>query len=399
MDETPSAKAFVSEEDRYRWVVFALSYLLMFAFPFPLQSVPPLLDLIRSEVYFNNAKTGFLMGTYGIPGLFMPLAAAALAMRYDRKKVVISGLVAITAGLVLFALGQSYWLLVIGRLICGIGGKVVLSLAPLFVITAFDSRNLGAVIGLFNTAVPIGSIVALNAFGYSGRHLGWRMSIAVAAAGFALLTAVIAGVLRLPPRTPEEGSGWGLMKLERSVVCLCVLNLLINAVTMAYITFSPHYFEGAGVSGSTANFLASLVILEMAILGPAVGFVTDRIGRRRQVLVLSSVVVAVSFALFAAADIPPYVPVVLLGIGASAVPVVVFPLLRTVISAERMSFAIAALIIASNIGGTVGPMFMGSLLDIGGYPTAFLSLAAASLLIIPAAAGVPPDPPPETGGK
>src|SRR3954453_20810974 len=53
-----------------KWLIFTLAYLVMVLFGFVLQSLPPLFQHITSEIPFSHLLKGFLMGAFGIPGLF-----------------------------------------------------------------------------------------------------------------------------------------------------------------------------------------------------------------------------------------------------------------------------------------------------------------------------------------
>lgn len=66
------------KNDSYKWVVLAISFMLMLTFAISLQSLPPLFDKIVKDIYFSNSQAGMLMSAYAIPGIFLS---------YQRKKI------------------------------------------------------------------------------------------------------------------------------------------------------------------------------------------------------------------------------------------------------------------------------------------------------------------------
>jgi predicted MFS family arabinose efflux permease len=375
----------IAQKEGYRWVVLVIAYLLMFLFALPLQAVPPMLDQIGKDIPLSNSMAGLLMGAYGIPGFFMPVAAAILASRYDKKNLTVVALVVMAAGLVLFSLSVSYPMLLTARLLSGLGAKVILSLAPLLVILFFQKDNLATIIGVFNTAVPLGSIVSMNFFGYIGRIIGWRGATLI----LALLTMFLVVLVRFALFIPVEHERrdhdlqFNRREMDARIWLLALVNFLINVVTLAYITFAPHFFTATGYTPAESNLMASLVMIETAALGPAAGYLIDRRDLKKPIIAAGSIIMAASFPLLCVWGhlIPLWV--VLLGIGAAVVPVVVFPLLRDVLKPHQFSMGIAILIIASNLGSTTGPVVFGWLIDYSGYPAGFGLLAVLSLMIVP----------------
>lgn len=402
-EPTPSAvETYMSflypGKDVARWRVFAVAYLLMVLFAFPLQSLPPMFGLILRDIPFTHSREGFLMGSYGIPGLFMPVAAAALAARFDPRRVIIWGIVLLALGQGLFAVSDAYWQLLVSRILAGFGGKIILSLAPLLVLLRFRGAGLGFAVGVFNTAVPLGSILSMNCFAGIGPVFGWRFSSAlISIMSLVMLVATLATVRnRSETESPEtiysqDGS------ILRRIWHLTLLNFLINALSLAYITFAPQFYRENGVPAAEAAFFPSLILVESAVIGPLAGLAAEKPELRRLLLAASSIIIAVSLLLMPFPGMPLYVWTLVMGAGAAVVPVIIFPLLNEILEPNQVGMGIALLIIASNLGGTTGPFIFGSILDAGGgFPLGFTFLAVLSLLMLPVIARVRPKKPLET---
>jgi hypothetical protein len=59
------------KEPKYRWLVLAVSLIGFISFAFSLQSIPPLIQSIRSEFAIpSDAEAALLMSIVLIPGVF-----------------------------------------------------------------------------------------------------------------------------------------------------------------------------------------------------------------------------------------------------------------------------------------------------------------------------------------
>ena len=70
---------FMIKNDSYKWLVLAISFILMLTFAISLQALPPIFDKIQEDIAFTNSQAGMLMGVYAIPGIFLPFLIAFLA--------------------------------------------------------------------------------------------------------------------------------------------------------------------------------------------------------------------------------------------------------------------------------------------------------------------------------
>jgi MFS family permease len=69
----------------YRWVILIIVYLSILAFTFLLQSIPPILPLIISELKLLYAEAGLLMSLFALPGLFISLLGGFFSDRYRMR--------------------------------------------------------------------------------------------------------------------------------------------------------------------------------------------------------------------------------------------------------------------------------------------------------------------------
>lgn len=180
-------------QTKQRWLILGVVYLCMLAFAMTLQSVPPVLSLVVADLGLSHAQAGLLMSFFALPGIIISIPAGMLADRYSQKLIGLVSLALMIGGIALTASGNSLLILALGRVIAGIGGMTLAVMLPQLVAQWFAGHEMGTAMGIFNTGMPLGTIISLNLLSALGVSQGWRASIWVAA-GVSLLAMVVLGL-------------------------------------------------------------------------------------------------------------------------------------------------------------------------------------------------------------
>ena len=239
----------MKRSDSYKWLVLGISFILMLTFAISLQSLPPIFNKIQMDISFTNSQAGMLMGAYAIPGIFLPFLIAFLASRYNKKSIILIALLILILGLIAFSTSRSFSTLLTYRLVTGIGATALVVLAPLLVTMFFDKENMGIAMGIFNTAVPFGTVIAANLFGILGERIHWRAIIL----GIAVFVGIVLAISMFNLFIPEEeeveessvsaiDSSGGLLS-NVNLWLLALIWTLGNGQLLSYVTFVPQYFQ------------------------------------------------------------------------------------------------------------------------------------------------------------
>lgn len=376
----------------YKWIVLAISFSMMVGFSLSLQTLPPLFEQIMMDVHFSNAQAGVLMGAYAIPGIFLPFAVAFLAKRFDIKKLIIVALIIMIAGLVAFSFAGSFSLLVLFRLVVGIGATVLTVLSPLLITMFFDQKKIGIAMGIYNIAVPIGTVIAANLFGSLGQRLGWRM-ILVGVAGFlAIVLVLVIFALSLQKSVSKSLNKDSAPKFSGSLGLwfVAAIWLLSNFQLVAYVTFAPQFYQYIGLSNQRAGFLTSLSMFAGIFLTPIIGVLFDKTGRKKPYLLMGSIIILISFVALATHFEGLSLWAAALGVGFAPISVFVFAHLPETIKPHEVGMGMGILTATANIGTTIGPSVLGSILDRtqSNFTIFFAFLAAISIIIIALSLGL-----------
>lgn len=376
------------ERESYKWMVLFISFLLMSIFAISLQALPPMFEYITKDIPFSNSQGGALMGVYAIPGIFLPFLVAYLAKKLDIKKMILSALIIIIIGLLSFAYSATYLLLLLSRMITGIGATVLIILAPLLVTKFFDNKNMGIAMGIFNIAVPFGTVITANIAGTLANQFSWRVviiGIAVLVGGILL---VVFSSLTLPKddnaKDINDSDSKQKFKGDLSLWLLGIIWAVMNAQMIAYVTFGSQFYQMRSLSPQKGTLLTSFIMLISIFLAPLVGVVIDKTGKKRFLLIIGSIIIAASFIIIIMPWSPLIICAILLGIGFTPIPVFTFSQLPEIVRPEQMAIGLGVLTIASNLGTLIGPAAFGSLLDLTekNFTIGFLTLSLLSFITI-----------------
>ena len=375
----------MNNNSSYKWVVLAFSFFLMIGFALSLQALPPLFEHITKTIHFSNSQAGILMGAYAIPGIFLPFLIANLTKRFGIKRMLIAALIIMIFGLVSFSFANSYLLLLILRLLAGVGATVLVVLSPLMITIYFDRKNIGVGMGIFNIAVPLGTVLAANLIGLLITYVSWQIIILGIAVFLGIIFILLIFILKLDKEADNSAEKLPTqIKGNFNLWFLAAIWALANAQMLAYMTFGSQFFQTNGFPTQSAGFLTSLIMLISIFLAPLVGILFDKSSKKKFYLIMGVVITFVSFIFIGFNFLNITIWAVALGIGFTPIPVFVFTQLPEMVKAHEVGIGLGILTMTSNIGTSMGPAALGLIVDLskGKFLVAFISLAIISLIVL-----------------
>jgi len=309
------------------WLVTAVYYFYQYV----LRSAPAVMMPQLSDAFGMNA-----MAVASIVGLFyygyspFSLVAGVAMDRLGPRKVVPIGAAAVGVGALLFSTGNSQ-LASIGRLVQGAGGVFALIGAAYIASTNFPASRAATLIGATQMFGMAGGSAGQFVVGpLIGAGVVWSTFWA----GMGIAGLVISALLfaLLPPSAPaERRADWlkpALAALARvfrnpqSILCGIISGLLFIPTTIFDMIWGVRFLQEAhGVDYATAVLRSSTVPVGWIIGCPLLGFISDRLGRRKPVIVAGGLVLLACLAwiLYGPVGVlPPYVLGLVAGIASGA---------------------------------------------------------------------------------
>jgi len=249
--------------------------------------IAPVLPQYALSFSISMALTGWAISSFALARMAMDIPAGFLADLFGRKWIMVIGLVFICFSSILSGIAESYLLLILGRVIQGIGSALYITAATTWVAQISTGEYRGRFMSLYS-----GIIFAATSFGpaiggYSAIHFGLNAPF-FAYGGFAVL-----GLLATIPL--KEMSEYN--HVSRSMVRIKDVPSVFTNGSFLLVNFSvlALFFLRSGVRSTLIPLYASLnlnlsedqigVLMTVAAVVTSVltypsGWLSDRIGRR-----------------------------------------------------------------------------------------------------------------------
>ena len=351
-----------------------------------LVGVGPLLPEIDDDLDVSHAVAG-LLGTIPVlcMGLFAP-PAAHVAARVGTRAAIAACLAAIAAFGLARAAAPGAPLVLLLTLPIGVGMGLAGALMPVVVKEHFSQRPAFAS-GVYTTGIQVGSALSSAlAVPIAAILGGWRGALVV----FSGCTIVLfAAWLLLTPHTARKGAGETPPALpwRRPLIWgLVTVFALQSLVYYGLIAWLPDSFQERGWSDGSAGALLGVMSVAAVPSSLLLPYFADRLGSRRQWLVLSSSMVLAGTLGVAAVPAGGFAWAALAGFGIGAS----FPLTLTlpldVAHLPSETGAIVGLVLGAGYTiAAAGPILLGGVRDLtGSFATSLWVLVALAVALIAA---------------
>ncbi len=348
----------------------------------------PLIPIYAKQIGATGVIIGFSVAAYWISRIVMEIPSGFVSQRFGYYRSMAVGLGLNVVGTALSAYAVNPIQFVLARALMGIGAPLFFAVATTFVLNLFDAERRGGAMGIFQGIEFAGTIVGSTFSGYVVSVFDFRLSF-LFSAGLILIALILVVV---PPHVRSESVRMtASSSLSLSAMREVFWNrrlLIVSSATFAefimstgvLMTVFPLYAsEGLGFSLTSIGLLMGSRSVGFVVAMFSMGAISDRVGRKPVLLFgvgATAVLIAVlnfvsSFAGLVAAFF-------LLGITTGAIWIVCPVLAAEAVEPHQRGAAIGTYRTFFDLGSILGPIVMSAVME--GYGIAPCFYLASALL-------------------
>ncbi|WP_428827102.1 MFS transporter [Azonexus sp. IMCC34842] len=303
-------KTLSPEQQRRRWLVIgivALAYVLSFFQRFAPAGIAQ--DLASS---FQTSATslGVLAATYFYVYTLMQVPTGILADTFGPRRILALGGIVGGLGSFLFGLAPTLDLALVGRTMVGLGVSVTFIAMLKLIAVWFEEERFATMVGVCMLVGNLGSVLAGAPLSALAQVSGWR-GVFVGVGALSLVLGILCWLIVRD--SPESSAGAARPRVDRTVVLGSLWSVLKNRDTWpaalvntgmsgSFFTFAglwatPYLMQVHGLARAVAATHLSLWFGGFAIGCFFIGTLSDRLGRRKPVLIVASHLYAATWLL------------------------------------------------------------------------------------------------------
>ncbi len=378
------AAAIPPHQRPYRWLILVLLWLLYFSFGVVIRSPSPLVTPIIQDLHVSYGQMGFILGSWQLTYIVLAVSAGIIMDRWGIRRSIVLGALVIGLSSLLRSLSGGFFSLLFFVALFGVGGPMISIGCPKTIAYWFRGQERGTAVGIYTTGPWLGGMAALAATNSVVMPLtgnSWRLTFVC----YGLMTLAFAGLwwgftrnVETEGRTERFNAAVMLKELlgNGQVRLILLSGLLSFGFMHGFFAWLPKILENSGMTPAQAGLASALPFLTSI---PSVLIIPRYLPARYRgssigLMAFLSAAAIVSVIVMKWPAIPG---LLLFGMtGPCLIPLLVLSLMEVPeVAAKYLGSATGVFFCVAEIGGFLGPFFVGYLKDIFGV------FAAGGLLL------------------
>lgn len=298
------------DQKKQNYIIIFSLWLLVFAASSQIMIIAPILPRIGEQLMINEQLLGTLITAYALMTGFLAIFTGPISDKIGRRRILLYGTAGMAIALALHGLAESYITLLLARAAAGGAGGILSGSAVSYVGDYFPYERRGWANGWIMSGIAMGQIVGIPLGILLAEHFGFQapfLSFALLMAGAFILIYVY-----VPQPDVERDTAkitifnlfdkYKVMLTKKPIKAAALSYFLMFLSVSVYITFLPTWLEQHfGVTGNAISGLFLVGGIANVITGPNIGKLSDRIGRKRIILIscygFAALMLATTYAL------------------------------------------------------------------------------------------------------
>lgn len=391
-DQKNTDIAFATKAPARAWAVLAVTYLASICAPLCQFKIPPLASWLFPAFHgaLDAVSFGTLMSAISVIGVVLAFPAAFIARKVGLKNVILLSVACLGIGSAIGGIFANLELLMVSRLLEGVGIGLIGVAAPSCVTIWFPRKMRGIALGIWTTWVPVGSVLAFNVVPALAITGGWQLPFFAIAGVCVVAFVAFALVFTMPQGASADMGVEGSFKdsfkylKNRRIWILGAVFFLFSFATIGIMnTYYNTFLETQlGMDAQRAAFLSSLIMAISIVAAPVTGRISDKvsIGHKYIVgIVMMVILLPTAFFMFnsgSGAMTIMWVVIVLQGVGGGMCGGSLRPMAPIIMPQTAMgaTMGMAVMQFCQNMGSAVGSPLFGAVMSSVGWEVSSLIL-------------------------
>ncbi len=258
-----------------------------------LSVIAPILPYYAESFNVNYTLVGFVVAAFGIARMFIDLPAGFLAQRYNKKNLMLAGLLLVSSSSIMAGLAQNYWILLFARIIEGFGSAIYVTTATIFIALVASPKRRGFLMSIYSGFLLLGAIFGPSFGGFIANNYGITapfFAYAIISASGIIPTLILPHVNNMDNEKYIKiqklyHQAWCSLKDSNFIPVLPSIFSLFFIRTGVRNTLVPLFSANdLGLNEFDIGMLLTIAGIATAVTMVPIGLISDKIGRRTPLL-------------------------------------------------------------------------------------------------------------------
>ena len=371
------------------WGLLIIVLILATAPPAALFKIASVQTTMMNALGLTATQVGLLSSSFSLASVVMAIPGGIIAAKFGNWKTGLLSFLAVIVGGSIGVFFSGLSLLILARVIEGVGQVLIGLVGPSVISQAFAPEKRGKAMGVFMTYMSIASVMAYNIFPRIAQSSGWKGTW-VFTTLFALACLLVWALLKKPITSTEVTASNDEPQVRLTDVVknksVWLISLQVTFCTIAFqgvfLFMSNYLVTVRGMEEAAAGSLCS-ISGTIGILGSILsGTISDKLNTRKWIILFLALVCGAHYIL------PPMWPtqvffayIFLFGLLGNGITPVAFTGVTEVVSSPRMAgVAVAMVTLMMNLGILLSTPIFGMILDSSSWQIAYICMGVISML-------------------
>lgn len=297
---TPAGEGHHKSYWAFAWLVWGLATAFYFS-DYMARVAPGVMHrYLQIDFGINEVGFGILTASFYIPYILMQIPVGLTVDRLSIRWLLTTMSLITAFGCCVFGLADGLFTASIGRMLIGFSAAFAFVCSLRLATSWFPPTMLGLLAGLTQSLGMLGAAAGEAPVSFLVSLVGWRHSMLIIAFLFITLAGLLYQFIRDKPgiQHQETHVSERISIFQSLKIILSSRQTWLNALYAGFLfgptavigeSIGPAYLQfGRGLGMHAAAFATGLIFIGWGISGPLSGWLSDRIGRRKPIMILSA---------------------------------------------------------------------------------------------------------------